>query len=147
MTEDELSWEERNHLYNLSVISFLIVVFAIAIFEVHLLETRPLTLLDGIIWLALPAAILAPTAWLVTYEVLYYRRTRKSGAFHAKRLIRRVLGTLAIELPVFAVVIASIVVFSGKLSLNGTFYLSFGLGALILLIVVFVRTRTRSPSF
>lgn len=135
MTEEESSWQEQRHLENLSVISFLFVVFIFAVYEFYMLETRPsITILDAVIWFGVPAAILGPIAWFLNYEVLCYRRT-EGGTFQAKRFVRRTLRFLSVELPIFAVVIVSNIAFSKIIGEKSAFYLGFGLGGLILLVL------------
>jgi putative effector of murein hydrolase LrgA (UPF0299 family) len=144
MTENELTWEERDHLYKLSAIPFLIVLYAFIAYLFYLMQTDLLkTTLDTIILLGLPFSIIGPTTLFLTFEALYYRRIRKTAAFHIRRLVRRLLFVNAGVLSLWAIVIIFDVVLSANLGEKNATRLGFGIAAIALLIVVLKFTKRR----
>lgn len=101
MTTEELSWEERNNLYKFCLIPTFIVFFLILIYFNYLMYTDSLkTLWDFITrvgWLY----IFMPTAFFITFEVLYHQRIEKPLKFHFKRLLGRLLLLLLSTLSFF----------------------------------------------
>ena len=88
MTTEDLSWEERNHLYKLSAIPMFCVFLAILIYFNYLMYTDPLeTRWDFVTLIGLPFFFFFPTTFMVTFEILYHRKVRKPISFHLKRLV------------------------------------------------------------
>ena len=88
MTAEDLSWEERNHLYKLSAIPTLCVFFVILIYFNYLMYTDPLeTRWEFVTLICLPFFIFFPTTFMVTFEILYHRKVSKPISFHLKRLV------------------------------------------------------------
>jgi hypothetical protein len=120
MTEDELSPEERNHLYTSVGISFLIASFAFVAYALYLMHTVSHTGSLQTAWgflirIGLPYSIIGPTAFFLSYEVFYPRRVRKSRMFHLKRFTRRTLSLTAVILSFSTVTSISDVLFSRTL--------------------------------
>jgi drug/metabolite transporter (DMT)-like permease len=122
MTEAELSFEERNHLWTLCGFSFLVVSFSFLAWLLYFKRTEfPLTGWGIFIWVGLPCSIIGPTSFFLAYEVFYPRRVRKSPMFHLKRFARRTLSLVAVVLSFSAVVSISDVSFSKTLGSNAIF--------------------------
>lgn len=111
MTKEELSWEEKNHLYKLCLIPTFAVFFIVLVYFNYLMYTDPMkTLWDFIIrvgWLY----IFMPITFFITFEVLSYRKM-KSPTFHLKRLVGRILLLLLGAFSFFGFLFATQMVFS-----------------------------------
>jgi len=122
MTEAELTPEERNHLWNLVIISFLLATFSLsgwlALFEQAQL---PLNGWKILVWIGLPFGIVEPTTCFLAYEVFYPRRVRKSKIFHLKRFARRTLSGMALVMSFTAAASLSDLLFSETLT-NEAFF-------------------------
>jgi hypothetical protein len=106
MTNEELSWEETNHLYKLCAIPMLFVFFIMLIYFNYLMYTGSLkTRWDFIILIALPFFIFFPTAGMVTFELVYHQKIKKSLKFHVKRFMGRTLLLLVSVLSFFGFLI------------------------------------------
>lgn len=91
MNAEELSWEEKNHLYKLCTIPTLIVFYAILIYLVYLMRTSPFkTVWEGLFHIG-PLLTVMPTTFFITFEVLYHRKVKKPLGFHMKRFAGRML--------------------------------------------------------
>jgi uncharacterized membrane protein len=122
MTEAELSFEERNHLYTLCITSFLVVSFVFLAFMLLLMQAEFLQTGWGfLIWFGLPYSILGPTTGFLAYEVFYPIRVRKTRMFHMKRFARRALTGFAAMLSFFTVTSISEITFSKTLGDNAFF--------------------------
>jgi nitrogen fixation/metabolism regulation signal transduction histidine kinase len=143
MNESELSWEERDHLYKLCAIPSLIVLWTFIAYVVYLQRTDPLkNTWDFVIRLAFPNSIIELTAFFLTFEVLYHRRSGKTAAFHIKRFGRRMLSSLACVLPGLLLMCISALAFSETLGEFNATFLGIGVWVLILLIVT-LKLRSR----
>lgn len=113
MTTEDLSLEEINHLYKLSLMPSLAVFFIIMIYFSYLMFTDPLeTLWDFITsvgWLY----IFMPITLFTSFEVLSYRKTGRS--FNFKRLVTRTLLILLSALSFFSFLLAMQLGFSSIL--------------------------------
>jgi hypothetical protein len=116
MSEVELSFEERNHLWMLCGVSFLVVSFSFLVWFFFFDQNKfPLSGWDVFVRAGIPYSIIGPTSWFLAYEVFYPRRVRKSHMFHLKRFARRTLSLLAVILSFFGVTSFSQVSFSRTL--------------------------------
>lgn len=122
MTEAELTFEERNHLWTLVGIAFLVVSFAfLALLLFFKRNEFPLTGWGIFVWVGLPYGIIGPTTVFLAYEVFYPKRARKASMFHVKRFARRALNGIAVILSFSAVMSLSDVTFSKALGSNAIF--------------------------
>ncbi len=122
MAEAELTFEERNRLWTLCGISFLLASFSFLAWLLYFKVTKsPLTGLDSLTWVGLPYGIVGPTSFFLAYEVFYPRRVRKSRMFHVQRFARRALSGFAVILSFAAVTSFSAVTFSKTLGDNAIF--------------------------
>lgn len=143
MSESELTWEERDHLYKLSAIPFFIVLWASLAYLGYLMHTNPLkTTLDIVIRLILPQSIIGLIAFFLTFEVLYYRKSGKTATFHIKRFARSILCSLAGVLPGLLLMVISALAFSEAFGEFNATLLGAGLWILVLLIVT-LKLRAR----
>jgi hypothetical protein len=100
--DNELSWEEKNRLYGLSMIPFLAVLFALSIYFIYLMEKNLLTSLwDIIIQIGLPLILIGLPMASLMFEVLSHRKNKQPLIFHMKRFMGRVLLILASALSFF----------------------------------------------
>ncbi len=87
LSDKDLSWEETNHLYELSTIPVALVFFVFLGYLVYLLHYSLLkTQFDFLVRWFLPFFFFFLESGLVTFEVLYHRRIKKPVKFHLKRL-------------------------------------------------------------
>jgi hypothetical protein len=90
VTPEDLTWEERNHLYKLSAIPMFCVFLAFLIYFNYLMYTDPLeTRLEFITLIGLPFFISFPMAGILSYEILYCRMVKRSLRFDLKRFVGR----------------------------------------------------------
>lgn len=144
MTEAEMSFEERNHLYMLCIVSFLVVSFAFLACMLYLKQSGSLrTSWDFFVRAGLPYSIIEPTVSFLTYEVFYPKRVRRSRMFHVKRFARRALSGFAVILSFAAVTFISEVSFSKSLGSNA-FYPGIVLCVLVFLAAVFLWLRRQN---
>lgn len=105
MTERELSWEEINNLYKLSLIPTLLVFFVVLIYFNYLMYADSLkSVWDGLLHVG-PLFTAMPIVFFLTFEALYHRKLRKPLRFHLKRFIGRILPLLASALSYFGFLI------------------------------------------
>jgi hypothetical protein len=138
MAAEELTQEEVNRLYSISVIPA-VVIFAIVAFYygfVHLERIYPpdSLMLDLFINMFLPIIIAAPAAFFLTFETICSRRKRSPPKFHVKRFLGRMTNILLSTLSFFAIYVASYFflapVISEKLAMLCSFWiwlLTFGI--------------------
>lgn len=89
---DDLSWEEKNRLYGMSMIPFFVVLFALSIYFVYLMKNNLLkSMWDLVLQIGLPLIVIGLPAASLTFEVLHHRKTKKPLIFHLKRFTGRVL--------------------------------------------------------
>jgi small-conductance mechanosensitive channel len=87
LSDQDLSQEETNHLYELSTIPMALVFFIFLGYFVYLEDNSLLkTQLDFIFRLFLPFAFSCLESGFVAFEVLYHRRIKKPLRFQLKRL-------------------------------------------------------------
>jgi len=137
MAESELTLEEREHLHKMSAIALVVVFSVIMLYFVYLMDTDPLkTSWDFIVRIGLPSAVGMPTAFFLTFEVLYHRRVKKRIQFHLRRFACNMLVPVSGMLSLFSVQGIFFVLFSTALSERRAVLLGTGLWVLMFLTVV-----------
>jgi len=138
MAESELTPEDREHLHKMSAIALMLVFSAIMLYFIYLMNTNPLkTLWDLIVWVGLPSAVGMPTAFFLTFEVLYRRRVKNRIQFHLRRFAGNMLVPVVGILSLLSVQGIFFVLFSTALSERRAVLLGTGLWVLMFLTVVF----------
>jgi hypothetical protein len=100
--DDELSWEDKNRLYGISMIPFFAMLFALSIYFVYLMESNLLkSMWDLVVQIGLPLISIGLPASSLTFEVLHHRKIKKPLIFHVKRFTGRVLLILTSALSFF----------------------------------------------
>lgn len=119
---DELSSEEKNRLYGISMIPFFVVLFALSIYFVYLMENNLLkSIWDVIIQIGLPLIVIGLPVASLTFEFLHHRQIKKPLIFHMKRFTGRVLLILASALSFFCFLAILNVSLSPIVGEEGTF--------------------------
>ena len=136
MNESEISWKERDRLYKLSAIPFLIVVYAFIAYVVYLMRTNPLRdIWDFTVRVGLPSSVIGSSALFSTFEVLYHRKSGRTATFHIKRFAHRAFFVNVGVLSFLALIIIFNIAFSDTLGEKNATLLGFGICAIIFLIV------------
>ena len=86
MTNEDLTWEERNQLYKLCTIPMFITFCILLIYFVYLMQNTILqTSWDFLTKFGLPFAISIPLVGVISFEAFYYRKLKKPIRFHLRR--------------------------------------------------------------
>jgi len=93
---DALSWEQKNRLYGMAFIPFIIVFFVLAgYFLFYLVENNLVeSIWDGFIYFVLPLFLIGPPSSFLAFEVLHHREIKQPLILHVKRFSGRVLLTI-----------------------------------------------------
>ncbi len=113
MVTRELTREEEDWLYAISCIPSVIISTAIVF---HYLFFRlgevypPGASFEPVVWdsltrMFLPVLTISPITFLLTFEILYHRKIKKSLKFHVKRFTGRMVTVLTATVSFFAICI------------------------------------------
>lgn len=106
MTYEGLTIEDREHLYRLCVIPFIITLCIFIFYLVFLMRNQMIkTTMDLLTKLFLPFVIIVIMVGVISFETLYHRKVKKPLMFHMKRLVWQFLFVLACAISFFALLL------------------------------------------
>ncbi len=123
----------------MSMIPFLVVLFALSIYFVYLMENNLLkSLWDLVVQIGLPIIVIGLPAASLTFEVLHHRKIKNPLMFHMKRFTGRVLLILISAFSLFSFLAILNTLLPSIIGEEGTFIA----GILIWLLAFYVVLKT-----
>ena len=137
MVEGDLTWEERECLYKVSAVVFLIVFFTVMAYFIYLMNTDPFrSAWEVYVQIVLLFAFSGPTAFFLAFEFLYHRRIKKAARFHVRRFVGNVFVPLVGTLTLLGLQCVFVIVFSKTLSEFRAILLATALWVVVFFIIV-----------
>ena len=144
MTEDLLTFEERRHLWNRVIASFLVATFSLTAWLLFFEQAQfPLTGWKIFIWVGLPFGTVLPVSFFLPYEVLYPKRVRKAPMFHVLRFLRRTLSLIVVILSFTSAASFSDVLFSRTLG-DQAWFPGFGLCLFVFIVAAILWMKSQN---